>query len=77
MWRMFPRGKTIISKEGKDFIAFLRKGQLKDVHWAGKPYKDSDGADAVLEPRKSFKVRHHSSHRGRRPSPFLPTLDMV
>lgn len=45
-----------LSRGGKDFIAFLRKGQLRDVHWAGRPYKESDGADSVLEPRKSFKV---------------------
>lgn len=44
-----------LSRGGKDFIVFLRKGQLRDVHWAGKPYKD-DGQDSVLEPRKSFKV---------------------
>jgi light-regulated signal transduction histidine kinase (bacteriophytochrome) len=46
-----------LSRGGKDFIAFLRKGQLRDVHWAGKPYKDSVGS--VLEPRKSFKVSHN------------------
>ena len=44
-----------LSRGGKDFIAFLRKGQLRDVHWAGKPYKD-DAEESVLEPRKSFKV---------------------
>lgn len=46
-----------LSRGGKDFIAFLRKGQLRDVHWAGKPYKDDDGPAPSLEPRKSFKVR--------------------
>jgi light-regulated signal transduction histidine kinase (bacteriophytochrome) len=45
-----------LSKGGKDFIAFLRKGQLRDVHWAGKPYKEGEAANAVLEPRKSFKA---------------------
>ena len=45
-----------LSKEGKDFIAFLRKGQLRDVHWAGKPYKSGIGTEAILEPRKSFKA---------------------
>lgn len=44
-----------LSRGGKDFIVFLRKGQLRDVHWAGKPYKD-EGEESVLEPRKSFKV---------------------
>lgn len=46
-----------LSAGGKDFIAFLRKGQPRQVHWAGKPYKDSTaGAQALLEPRKSFKI---------------------
>ncbi|KAK0188256.1 phytochrome-like protein [Armillaria mellea] len=44
-----------LSSGGKDFIAFLRKGQPRDVHWAGKPFK-GDGSKAVLEPRKSFKI---------------------
>ncbi|KAK0487234.1 phytochrome-like protein [Armillaria novae-zelandiae] len=44
-----------LSSGGKDFIAFLRKGQPRDVHWAGKPFK-KDGSKAVLEPRKSFKI---------------------
>ncbi|KAB5591393.1 Phytochrome-like histidine kinase [Ceratobasidium theobromae] len=44
-----------LSPGGKDFIALMRKGQLRDVHWAGKPFKP--GADsAELEPRKSFKA---------------------
>ncbi|CAE6351543.1 unnamed protein product [Rhizoctonia solani] len=28
-----------LSPGGKDFIALMRKGQLRDVHWAGKPFK--------------------------------------
>ncbi|PBK97922.1 hypothetical protein ARMGADRAFT_1162720 [Armillaria gallica] len=44
-----------LSSGGKDFIAFLRKGQPRDVHWAGKPFK-GDGSKAMLEPRKSFKI---------------------
>ena len=48
-----------LSRGGRDFICFLRKGQLRDVHWAGKPYKDVEGGTkAILEPRKSFKVGH-------------------
>lgn len=44
-------------KAGQDFIVFLRKGQAREVHWAGKPYKDaSTGDSASLEPRKSFKT---------------------
>jgi len=46
-----------LSSGGKDFIAFLRRGQLRDVHWAGKPFKNVvQGAQASLEPRKSFKI---------------------
>lgn len=44
-------------KAGQDFIVFLRKGQSKEVQWAGKPYKDEQsGESASLEPRKSFKT---------------------
>lgn len=43
-----------LSSEGKDFICFLRKGQPRHVHWAGKPKNYSATDDAVLEPRKSF-----------------------
>lgn len=45
-----------LSSGGKDFIAFLRKGQPRQVHWAGKPYKEGQGATPGLEPRKSFKI---------------------
>ena len=41
-----------LSSGGKDFIAFLRKGQPRDVHWAGRPRKESGN----LAPRKSFKI---------------------
>ncbi|KAK0201599.1 hypothetical protein DFS33DRAFT_1385902 [Desarmillaria ectypa] len=44
-----------LSSGGKDFIAFLRKGQPCHVHWAGKPFR-GDGSNAMLEPRKSFKI---------------------
>ena len=44
-----------LSTGGKDFIAFLRKGQLRDVSWGGRPSKMEDGR-ASLEPRSSFKV---------------------
>ncbi|KAL1745398.1 phytochrome-like protein [Schizophyllum fasciatum] len=44
-----------LSTGGQDFMAFLRRGQPRDVHWAGKPYKEGASADARLEPRKSFK----------------------
>ncbi|TFK40714.1 hypothetical protein BDQ12DRAFT_697388 [Crucibulum laeve] len=45
-----------LSSGGKDFIAFLRRGQPREVHWAGKPYKEGQSASAMLEPRKSFKI---------------------
>lgn len=45
-----------LSSGGKDFIAFLRKGEPQHVRWAGKPYKDGVGTQATLEPRKSFKI---------------------
>ncbi len=44
-----------LSARGNDFIAFLRKGQLRKVHWAGKPYKEGKEKGANLEPRQSFK----------------------
>ncbi|PWZ01963.1 hypothetical protein BCV70DRAFT_53916 [Testicularia cyperi] len=45
-----------LSGSGVDFIAFLRKAQLRHVNWAGKPFKASGEGEAILEPRKSFKV---------------------
>ncbi|EPQ27766.1 uncharacterized protein PFL1_04512 [Pseudozyma flocculosa PF-1] len=45
-----------LSGSGVDFIAFLRKAQLRHVNWAGKPFKQGMEARAMLEPRKSFKV---------------------
>ncbi|KAF7314265.1 ATP-binding cassette transporter [Mycena kentingensis (nom. inval.)] len=46
-----------LSSEGKDFICFLRKGQARDVHWAGNPNVKLNAApDSVLEPRKSFAI---------------------
>lgn len=43
---------------GNDFIVFFRKGQLKEVKWAGNPYEKyvKEGTEGYLEPRKSFKV---------------------
>lgn len=45
-----------LSGSGVDFIAFLRKAQLRHVNWAGKPFKEGKEGEAILEPRKSFKV---------------------
>ena len=45
-----------LSANGRDFIVLLRKGQEREVHWAGKPYKTEAASEsAILEPRKSFK----------------------
>ncbi|TBU22864.1 hypothetical protein BD311DRAFT_675110 [Dichomitus squalens] len=44
-----------LSVGGCDFIAFLRKGQPRQVKWAGRPYKPGDG-EGLLEPRASFKT---------------------
>lgn len=44
-----------LSAGGKDFIAFLRKGQLREVTWAGRASKGGGGL-ASLEPRASFKA---------------------
>ncbi|KAI0351442.1 hypothetical protein OH77DRAFT_1429748 [Trametes cingulata] len=44
-----------LSAGGRDFIAFLRKGQPRQVNWAGRPYK-SEERRSVLEPRRSFKT---------------------
>lgn len=45
-----------LSIGGRDFIAFLRKGQPRSVHWAGKPHKAGAEDNTVLEPRTSFKI---------------------
>jgi signal transduction histidine kinase len=43
---------------GSDFIVFFRKGQLREVKWAGNPYEKfiKEGTEGYLEPRKSFKT---------------------
>lgn len=43
-----------LSVAGRDFIAFMRKGQPTQVHWAGRPYKEERSHG--LEPRSSFKT---------------------
>ncbi|KAF2453783.1 GAF domain-like protein [Lineolata rhizophorae] len=46
-----------LSVVGDDFIVFFRKGQLKEVKWAGNPYEKfvREGTEGYLEPRKSFR----------------------
>ena len=47
-----------LSVGGTDFIVFFRKGQLREVKWAGNPYEKfiKEGTEGYLEPRKSFKT---------------------
>ncbi|KAJ4378017.1 hypothetical protein N0V83_000847 [Neocucurbitaria cava] len=47
-----------LSVDGEDFIVFFRRGQLKEVKWAGNPYEKfvKEGTEGYLEPRKSFKT---------------------
>ncbi|KAL8715789.1 MAG: hypothetical protein Q9220_000456 [cf. Caloplaca sp. 1 TL-2023] len=47
-----------LTANGNDFIVFFRKGQTKEVKWAGNPYEKfiKEGTEGYLEPRKSFKV---------------------
>lgn len=47
-----------LSSGGHDFIVFFRKGQLREVKWAGNPYEKfiKEGTEGYLEPRKSFKT---------------------
>ena len=44
-----------LSMGGRDFIAFLRKGQPRQVKWAGRPYRPGEPKHS-LEPRTSFKI---------------------
>ncbi|KAH8129002.1 hypothetical protein FP744_10007553 [Trichoderma asperellum] len=47
-----------LSAGGQDFIVFFRKGQIKEVRWAGNPYEKTlrEGTVGYLEPRASFKT---------------------
>ncbi|KAF4452393.1 hypothetical protein F53441_4739 [Fusarium austroafricanum] len=51
-----------LSVRGNDFIVFFRKGQIKEVKWAGNPYEKfvREGTAGYLEPRKSFKTWHET-----------------
>ena len=46
-----------LSATGVDFIVFFRRGQLREVKWAGNPYEKfiRQGTEGYLEPRKSFR----------------------
>lgn len=47
-----------LSVDYGDFIVFFRRGQTKEVKWAGNPYEKfaAEGREGYLEPRKSFKT---------------------
>ncbi|KAI4289291.1 MAG: hypothetical protein L6R35_001441 [Caloplaca aegaea] len=47
-----------LTVSGSDFIVFFRRGQLREVKWAGNPYEKfvKEGTEGYLEPRKSFKT---------------------
>jgi light-regulated signal transduction histidine kinase (bacteriophytochrome) len=47
-----------LSAGGNDFIVFFRKGQTKEVKWAGNPYEKfvKEGTEGYLEPRQSFQA---------------------
>ncbi|KAK5995213.1 Cyanobacterial phytochrome B-like protein [Cladobotryum mycophilum] len=51
-----------LSVGGSDFIVFFRRGQVKEVKWAGNPYEKvvREGTDSYLEPRTSFKIWHET-----------------
>ncbi|CAJ2504703.1 Uu.00g120970.m01.CDS01 [Anthostomella pinea] len=51
-----------LSVGGNDFIVFFRKGQIREVKWAGNPYDKviKEGTAQYLEPRSSFKVWHET-----------------
>ncbi|KAI1387993.1 hsp90-like protein [Hypoxylon trugodes] len=64
----YPPGFSIIagllyvplSVGGHDFIVFFRRGQIREVKWAGNPYEKvvKEGTASFLEPRSSFKAWH-------------------
>lgn len=51
-----------LSVGGNDFIVLFRRGQVRDVKWAGNPYEKiiQEGTRDYLQPRKSFKVWHET-----------------
>lgn len=66
----YPPGFSVIagllyvplSVGGQDFIVFYRRGQVKEVKWAGNPYDKiiKEGTANYLEPRTSFQVWHET-----------------
>ena len=68
----YPPGFSVIAGlllvpltvSGNDFIVFFRRGQLREVKWAGNPYEKflKEGTEGYLEPRKSFKMWRETIH---------------
>ncbi|OIW24822.1 hypothetical protein CONLIGDRAFT_647908 [Coniochaeta ligniaria NRRL 30616] len=66
----YPPGFSVIagllyvplSVGGNDFIVFFRRGQVREVKWAGNPYEKviKQGTAGYLEPRKSFAAWHET-----------------
>lgn len=48
-----------LSIGGNDFIVLFRKGQAREVKWAGNPYEKVVKSNH-LEPRSSFKAWHET-----------------
>ncbi|KAG4028223.1 hypothetical protein MFRU_023g00600 [Monilinia fructicola] len=45
-----------LSPSGNDFLVFFRRGQLREVRWAGNPYEKIKSTNSqYLEPRSSFR----------------------
>jgi light-regulated signal transduction histidine kinase (bacteriophytochrome) len=45
-----------LSIDGNDFLVFFRRGQLKEIRWAGNPHEKINVAGSqFLEPRASFR----------------------
>ncbi|WOO79622.1 Phytochrome-like protein cph1 [Vanrija pseudolonga] len=58
----------LTARAGQDFLVFFRKGQLREVRWAGNPYKPAYAdPSAQLQPRKSFQSWAEKVHGRARP----------
>lgn len=45
-----------LTLSGSEFLVFFRKGQQKNINWAGNPYEKKESAGSnYLKPRSSFK----------------------
>ncbi|KAL1409609.1 hypothetical protein Q8F55_003604 [Vanrija albida] len=58
----------LTARAGQDFLVFFRKGQLREVRWAGDPYKPKGADPSVqLQPRRSFQMWAEKVHGRARP----------